>query len=126
MNENINIPVPDIGSAVDAASKFETLGITGVLFLVVIILVGMLIYKARKDEKMNELVVSIDRFVTVSKQTVDLLQQVNTSKNELIMQKLEVMSQKIEDISDNLRDLEKNFWSLNGLSKSFGQQNFNN
>lgn len=108
--ETVNIPMnTDLSpmTILTAAKQFESLTITGVLFVIVVVLTIIIVYKTKDNEKIKELTARISSQESVSKETVQILQQLNNSNNALIMQKLDNLLERISKIEDNLWEVSK-------------------
>lgn len=108
MNEVVSLPVVDsLPNVVSAAKGFESLGITGVLFLMLVILSVVLFYKSRNNDQIQNLTHSINELVAVNKETINTLQALNTGNNAVIMQKLDTLMSSLNKIEDTLWELNK-------------------
>lgn len=108
MNEVVNLPVVgDLSSTVQAAKSFESLGITGVLFLMLVVLSVVLFFKSKNNEQLNNLTHSINELVAVSKETINTLQALNSGNNAVIVQKLDTLMSTLNKVESTLWELNK-------------------
>ena len=107
MENQITVPssVNSVDTAVNAAKNFETLGITGVLFLVILGLFTMLIFKSKSDNKMADLTGKVGEMVIVTKSSTDAAQAVNSANMSQIMQQLDTIKDMISNIEKHIIDL---------------------
>ena len=108
MNEIVNLPVvSDLSSTVQAAKSFESLGITGGLFLMLVVLSVVLFFKSKNNEQLNNLTHSINELVAVSKETINTLQALNSGNNAVIVQKLDTLMATLNKVESTLWELNK-------------------
>lgn len=108
MNEVVSVPVVDsLPSVVNAAKSFESLGITGVLFIMLVVLSIVLFFKSKNNDQIQNLTHSINELVAVSKETINTLQALNSGNNAVIMQKLDTLMTSLNKIEDTLWELNK-------------------
>lgn len=85
--------------AVEAAKNFETLGITGVLFLMLILVSVMLWYKNKDTSVIDRLTNEVHDQVNLSKNMLESMDRVNSLNVDKI-------GERLEEIRDSIRKLE--------------------
>ena len=105
----VGIPSVDLttalGSAVNSAKSFETLGITGVLFLLVLALGGMLLFKLKNDTKLANISTQISNLTTATNNSTELHKEMNNSNMRLIEHYLENIKQSIDKLEGYILDI---------------------
>lgn len=105
----VGIPAVDptamLGSAVSSAKNFESLGITGVLFLLVLALGGMLLFKLKNDSKLADISVQISNLTTAINNSVDLNKEMSNSNTKLVEHYLENIKQSIDKLEGYILDI---------------------
>ena len=106
---SVGIPAVDptamLGSAVSSAKNFETLGITGVLFLLVLALGGMLLFKLKNDSKLADISAQISNLTTAINNSVDLNKEMSNSNTKLVEHYLENIKQSIDKLEGYILDI---------------------
>lgn len=93
--------------AVEAAKNFETLGITGVLFLMLIIVSGMLWYKNRDTSTLDRLTNEVHDQVNLSKNMLESMERISSLN-------VDKMGERLEEIKDTIHRLEIAINNLEG------------
>mgnify|MGYP003086011901 CR=1 FL=1 len=108
--ENSIVPLPSLQDtlvpAVEAAKNFETLGITGVLFLMLIIVSGMLWYKNRDTSTLERLTNEVHDQVNLSKNMLESMERVNSLNVDKIGERLEEIKDAIHKLEMAINNLE--------------------
>lgn len=115
VTQTVQIAANTLTPTIQAAQQFETLGITGVLFLIIVVLGAILVYKTKNNSTIVELANSIQSLISVNKETIGMLQQLNTANNALIMQKIEYVNSQLDKIESNIKNLENIFYRNSSL-----------
>lgn len=85
--------------AVEAAKNFETLGITGVLFLMLIIVSGLLWYKNRDTSTIEKLTNEVHEQVNLTKNMLESMERISSLN-------VDKMGERLEEIKDAIHKLE--------------------
>lgn len=109
--ESSIVPLPSLQDtlvpAVEAAKNFETLGITGVLFLMLIIVSGMLWYKNRDTSTLERLTNEVHDQVNLSKNMLESMERVNSLNVDKIGERLEEIKDAIHKLEMAINNLEQ-------------------
>ena len=97
-----------INTAVTSAKSFETLGITGVLFLLVLALGCMLVFKLKNDSKLANLATQLANLTAATNSSTELHKEINSSNMKLIEHHLESLKQSMDKLEGYILNMRGN------------------
>ena len=101
-------PSSVLNSAVSSAKNFETLGITGVLFLLVLALGFMLVFKLKNDTKLVNLATQLASLTAATNNATELHKEINSSNMKLIEHHLETLKQSLDKLEGYILNMRGN------------------
>ena len=109
--ESSIVPLPSLQDtvvpAVEAAKNFETLGITGVLFLMPITVSVILWYKNKDTSTLDRLANEVHDQVNLSKNMLESMERVNSLNVDKIGERLEEIKDAIHKLEMAVNNLEQ-------------------
>nr|DAT37785.1 MAG TPA: hypothetical protein [Caudoviricetes sp.] len=94
-------------SIVSNAKTFETLGITGVLFILVIALGFMLVFKLRNDTKLTNIATQLSALATATSNANEMNKELNSSNMKFIEHYLETIKQALDKLEGYILDIKE-------------------
>lgn len=95
---------------VTAANAAQDLSVIGVLFLFIFFLLGIIIYKIKKEDRITELSESVSSLAKATNDFTSHTHELTEANNKIVIQKIEVIWKICDRIEEQLKFLERIVW----------------
>lgn len=100
----------NVKEIVTAANAAQDLSVIGVLFLFIFLLIGFIIYRIQKEDKVTELADSVSALAKATNDFTNHTHELTEANNKVVIQKIEVIWKICDRIEEQLKFLERIVW----------------